>query len=488
MSFEDALHGMLGRYMTAPQWLRSLAGGAYRRLPSSVKYGNRFASYQRDAELGCNGVPRELVEARLARTLRQALTFVPHYQRYRELAEDSCDAFSRLAALPLVSKLEIKHDLHRFVSSAVPARRRLRMFTGGSTAHPMLFYLERRATRPRETAYGRTIDTALLGARPGDWTLSLRGRTVGTAIRPDGRIWLSEPIKRHLIFSSDHLEARYMRHYTDALRRFRPRLVHAFPSALYPLCRWLTENPCPEFTEGVSGVLLTSENVYGFQLELFRQVFRSPIILHYGHSERALLATSTRSSDRYHLWPLYGYAELVTSAGSSITDPGVLGEIVATGFDNAAMPFIRYRTGDLGAWSPVASDDGLIRQVMERVDGRLQEFVVCRDQRLVSVTTLGAAHFSDLAAADAIQFEQHCPGELTLRFVGARPMSSLERSAISRAIEVKTQGGCRVRIEQVDRIERTARGKQRMLLQHLSLDRYLGASVMPEVEESLLSR
>jgi phenylacetate-CoA ligase len=280
-----------------------------------------------------------------------------------------------------------------------------------------------------------------------------------------------------------------MAQYVEPLRRMRPRLIHAFPSALYPLCRWLLDHPCPEFSDGVKGVLLTSENVYGFQLQLFRQVFACPIILHYGHSERALLATSTLRSDRYHFWPLYGYAELVNAAGRTITVPGEVGEIVATGFDNAAMPFVRYRTGDLGAWSSAhASEASSFVQIMERIDGRLQEFVVCSDARLVSVTTLGAAHFSELAVADAIQFEQHTPGELILRFAGTRPLSAHERRGIAGAIEVKTQGGCRVAIERVDRIERTARGKQRMLIQHLPLDRYLGASITPQAEMNLISQ
>lgn len=486
MAIEDTLHELLASYMEAPQWIRSLAGRSYRALPPSLKYGPRYGDYLRDAALGFRGVPHEIVEARLARTLRTAISSVPFYAHYRDLADDTRDAFARLADLPLVSKLQIKDNPRDFLSLSVPARRRVRMFTGGSTAHPMLFYLERAVTRPRETAYSVTIDRTLLSARPDDWTLSLRGRTVHAAQQPTGQMWLTEPIKRHLIFSSDHLEARFMPRYTEALRRFRPRLVHAFPSALYPLCCWLTEHPCPEFTENVSGILLTSENVYGFQLGLFRQVFRCPIVLHYGHSERALLATTTGQSDEYHFWPLYGYAELFTAAGERIQEPGVVGEIVATGFDNAAMPFIRYRTGDLGAWSRPTSNDAECGQTMERLDGRLQEFVVCADARLVSITTLGAAHFSDLAVADSIQFEQHAPGEIVLRIAGTRSISEEQRRTVARAIEQKTLGGCRVRIELVDRIQRSARGKHRMLIQHLPLDRYLGASVTPQAEETLI--
>ena len=39
----------------------------------------------------------------------------------------------------------------------------------------------------------------------------------------------------------------------------------------------------------------------------------------------------------------------------------------------------------------------------------------------------------------------------------------------------KTQGGCDVRVEHVDHIPRTTRGKFRMLVQNIDLQRYLGA-------------
>src|SRR5262249_578594 len=151
--------------------------------------------------------------------------------------------------------------------------------------------------------------------------------------------------------------------------------------------------------------LLTSENVYDFQLDLFRKVFACPIINHYGHSERVLMAVSLANDDRLHFLPLYGYPELLDSNAMPITEPGRLGEIVGTPFDNAAMPFVRYRTGDLGMWDEVPTLQGKVRLVMRRIEGRLQEFVVCRDARLVSITTLGAAHFHELANVETIQFE-----------------------------------------------------------------------------------
>jgi len=141
------------------------------------------------------------------------------------------------------------------------------------------------------------------------------------------------------------------------------------------------------------------------------------------------------------------------------------------------MPFIRYRTGDYGVLggAPHRSLPGF--PVVERIEGRLQEFVVCHDHRLITVTTLGSAHFEELDSCLRIQYEQHEPGRLVLRVVPLRPLSVQARASIERAVHEKTQGGCAVHVEEVSSIPLTARGKQRLLLQHIPLERYLGAAM-----------
>jgi len=473
MALEDLLHPLLGRYMQASPLLREGAGHLYRCLPERLKYGARYRHFEREVALGLDGVDPALVERKLAATLHAACASVPAYRRWRVLAADRRPSFERLLDLPLRCKLDLKSDLPSYVAQGIPRWRAMRSFTGGSTTHPMMFFLERATSRPRETAYLNWIERNLLRREPDDWVLSLRGRTVAGAARADGSWVMLEPIKRHVILSSDHLEPRFMQRYVQALRERRPRLIHAFPSALYPLARWLEAHPCREFTDGVRGILLTSENVYEFQLALFARVFECPVVSHYGHSERVLMGQSGTSGAPYCFWPLYGWLELVDPSGHPIESPGVLGEIVGTSFDNAVMPFVRYRTGDLGAWAEPPVPGRAPR--LTRIEGRLQEFLVCADHRLVSITTLGAAHFSELSAADAIQFHQSEPGQVELHLIARRALSARDRDAVAAAVRAKTQGGCVVRVIESTSLYRTPRGKQPLLVQKLDLSRYFGS-------------
>lgn len=476
MSLEDWLHPFLPSYIGWPQWAKSLLGNTYGLIPASWRRGRSYSAFVdllRDRSLAA--VKRRTRSA-LGDTLAWALATVPFYSASRHLAEEAIhgDPLYVLAQLPVLSKADYKRNLHQHLSTRMPASARMTTFTGGSTASPMMFFLQKGVTRSREYAFMDDFH-ARVGLGDKDIVLAMRGRNVPTAVRPGGKVWMYEPIKRQLILSTDHLEPCFMHAYEDALRQFHPPYIQAFPSALYPLARWLSEHPLPEFTEQVRGVMLYSENVPEFQMRLLRKIFHCPVLRHYGHSERVLMAATLPDDDRYHFWPQYGYFELLDESGRSVTRPGELGEIVGTSFDNRVMPFVRYRTGDMAILSDKSpSLPGY--PVVERIEGRLQEFIVTRDHRLISICTMGTAHSEALAGLDALQYEQKEPGRILLRVISRAPLDGELRHKIARTVEEKTQYGCVADIVQTDSIPRTAGGKHTMLVQHIDISHYLGTA------------
>src|SRR5258706_14199898 len=140
------------------------------------------------------------------------------------------------------------------------------------------------------------------------------------------------------------------------------------------------------------------------------------------------------------------------------------------------MPFVRYRTGDLAMLSDRSHPLLPGYPACERIVGRLQEFIVCRDHRLVSITTIGGAHFPELAAIETIQYEQDRPGEVALKVVADHPLTPEQGDRIGRAAAPKMQGGCDVHVVQGDHLARPAPGNPRMLIQNLDIRRYFGAA------------
>lgn len=479
MGFEDRIYPLLSLYIKSPQWVKSTLGRAYLVLPTLLRRGGHYRRFVAEAEQRDPAALAALARGKLGATLAWALDTVPFYQPYRHLrAQLAVDPYAVLAQLPLVGKPALKADLQQYLSTAMPPSRQLPTFTGGSTAHPMLFHLHKGISRAKEYAFMDSFHRRVgLGER--DVVLALRGRSVPSAGRPGGALWMYEPIKRQLILSCDHLERANMADYVAAIRTWRPTYIQAYPSALHPLARWLKEHPAPDVTAAIRGIMLYSENLYDGQLALLREVFDCPVLCHYGHSERVLMAASMPDDDRCFFWPQYGHVELVDGHGRPVTQPGMLGELVGTGYDNRVMPFVRYRTGDMAILSERAHPDLPGYFAVERIEGRLQEFLVCHDRRLISICTMGAAHFDDLADVAMIQYEQHQPGQFVLKVVAAQPLAAAVRTRIERAVVAKTQGGCRVEVREVPHIARTGNGKHRMLIQHLDISNYYGASSAP---------
>jgi phenylacetate-CoA ligase len=477
MFIEDRIHAYVKHYTAAPQWVKTMAGGIYSVLPPALRYGRAYGRFMADIRQSSDpSLFQPQAQARLLQTLRHAANTVPAHAHMKAEAARDRSGLELLAQFPLLEKADFKANTARYLSSAMPASTHLMAYTGGSTSVPMKLYLEKSVSRSKDFAYNSTFDH-LSGVGRGDIILALRGRTVPGSERPDGPIWMFDPIKRYLHLSSDHLEPKHMQRYLGALRKWKPTFVHAFPSALVPLFRWLHENDGHDVLQRLRGVQLFSENVYDHQLEFLGSVLNCPVLLDYGHSERAVKAISLKEDSRYFFWPLYGKVELVDRHGKPITQPGVLGEIVATGFDNRVMPLVRYRTGDLAMWSarPNTTRPGF--DVVDKLEGRVQEFLVCSDHRLISIATIGAAHFEQLSGSDLMQFEQSEPGRAKLLVVSPVALASGVADQLRAGILEKTQGGLDVEVLRVERIARTVTGKHPLLVQRIDLSGYLGARI-----------
>lgn len=481
MAIEDLLHPWLKHYTAGPQWVKTLVGGGYSLLPARLRHGAAVRRFSAQAELRDPRALRELSRLRLAETLRWALQTVPAYADWRAEVAGEFDPHELLVRLPRLEKAALKVGLEEHVSTATSPGQRLVTHTGGSTSIPMRLYLERHVSRAKDFAYTRCWDHSI-GIGPRDRVFVLRGRTVPGAGAYGDRVWSWDPIRRFVHLSSDHLEPEYMPRYLEAMRRWKARYIQAFPSAIVPLAHWLREHPAPDVTQRIAAIQLYSENTYPHQVELLREVFGCPVFLEYGHSERAAKAISAADDPRYCFWPSYGHVELLRPDGQPVQQPGELGEIVATAFDNRVMPLLRYRTGDLAT---LAEASPLFPGFLAagRIEGRLQEFLVCADHRVVSICSIGAAHFDALAGAQRMQFEQREPGRAVLHVAADVPLRPGIVTALQRGMREKTQGGIEIEVQRVDAIRPTRAGKYLLLRQHLDVSRYLGATMGPGAQK-----
>ncbi|RMF68356.1 MAG: phenylacetate--CoA ligase family protein, partial [Calditrichaeota bacterium] len=340
----------------------------------------------------------------LRRIIEHAYRNTAGYRRlYDEAGVDpgSLQDLDDIRRFPFVEKETIRDALDEF-SVDMPGR--TYVTTGGSTGIPFGMYRDPQAFA-KELA-SKAHQYARVGWREGDRQFVLRGVPIQTRDHVQ-----FVPKFNELRCSSYHLVPEWMEYFTRRGLAYKPEWLRCYPSSGYLFARFLRDRGWT--FPGVKGILCASENLYDFQKELLQEVFQARVFSHYGHYELAVLAGFCEFEDTYHVLPQYGFAELLDRQDRPVTRAGEMGEIVATSFIMHATPFIRYRTRDfavLKGWG--CSSCGRPYQVWERIEGRLQEFIVTGTGRLISMTAINF-HDDIFDHIRQFQFEQTERGRLT---------------------------------------------------------------------------
>jgi len=401
----------------------------------------------------------QLSEAR--RIIRYAYENTVAYRSLYDQAgvsPDSIRTLEELRKFPFVEKEMIRDALEDF---SVPMEGRTYVTTGGSSGIPFGMYRDPGAF-PKELA-SKAHQYYRVGWREGERQIVLRGQPIPSCDHVE-----FIPEFNELRCSSYHLTPEWMEIYCQKACEYEPEWLRCYPSSGYLLARFLKEagRPFPK----LKGVLCASENFYDFQKDLIRKVFGGRVFSHYGHYELAALAGYCECEDTYHVLPQYGCVELIGSDGRPVTEPGGIGEIVATSFIMHATPLIRYRTRDLAVFKGWACGScGRPYQIWERIEGRLQEFIVTRAGRYISMTAINF-HDDVFDQIKQFQFYQEERGKVTLRYVPKSGLGDGVLENIRGRLLVKLGDDVALTFHAVDDITVTPRGKRRFLIQKLNIE------------------
>jgi len=419
----------------------------------------------------------EQLEAYQLRQLNKLLTHaynnVPYYAKVfneRGLTPHDIRDFDHLQELPFLTKEIVRKNFEALKARNYAPHKFEYVTTGGSTGTPLGFYYERGASRAKEWAFIRTL-WGRVGYKFTDKCVVLKGDAVDTADK--GVYWKSALFGRWLVFSPYHMNDASLPTYVARMREFRPKFVLAYPSTITIVANFMKKYDVKPFTT-LKAILCGSENIYEWQRDLLEQVFRCRVFSWYGQSEMGTLAGECEMSAQYHVFPEYGYMEIIDKHGKPVTRDGDVGEIVTMGFNNLIFPLIRYKTGDHGSFSEATCTCGRHYKLVEKVEGRwLQELIVAQDNTVFPFTALNM-HSDVYDNVEQFQFFQERAGELILNIVKTADYTDHDSEKIRRELGKKLGRNMKLEIEFVDHINRTKAGKFKFVVQKLPVDRLIG--------------
>ncbi len=151
--------------------------------------------------------------------------------------------------------------------------------------------------------------------------------------------------------------------------------------------------------------------------------------------------------------------ESVDASGAP-AGPGELGELVVTHLENYALPFLRYRTGDMGRLGDSACPCGRGLPVMEVAAGRSTDFLVRRDGAVVHALAVIYA-FRELPGIRSFRVHQRSVDDVSVLIVKADNYGAESDGRIAAEIRRRLGGSVQVEITAVDRIPGERSGKYR---------------------------
>ena len=439
-------------------------------LPDRIRFGSDFQqtlNLLRETDRWSEDQLNDYQIRQLKNTLSNVASSVPFYiKTFKDwgIAVDRINDLSDLKKIPIMTKNIMRSDIHNFLSEKYKKNRLIHATTSGSSGQTFDFYKSRKHSA-QEWAFITHL-WSRIGFTNKDWRIVMRGPIVGHSKK--GVYWQYKPKNRELILSTYHMSDENMFQYVNIIKESGYKFLHCHPSSAFIFANFLNNNniTCP-----LKAVLAASETVYPFQRKIMEDVFQCRVYSFYGQSEQVCLAGECEESEFYHIQPEYGITEILDANGNEIKDENQIGEIVATGFINDAMPFIRYRTADLATISPHQCSCGRKHKLIKRIEGREHEYVVTRDGRLVSLTGLiHGQHFDAFSKIIKMQIYQKHKGGIEVRIVKNSDFTKEDEIKISQGIMQCLISGMDIKFVYLEDIPLSKRGKHKFLIQEIKMD------------------
>ncbi|MEZ4481904.1 MAG: hypothetical protein R3B97_12275 [Dehalococcoidia bacterium] len=440
-------------YGKLPYRAQSVAVAAAGAIRERRKFGPRFderVGWYLANDRRTTAEVAAIRDARLRRIVRHAARTVPYWRDQfgaAGLAPESVRTVEDLAPLPLLGRAGVVGAGDRLISTAVPARQRVRQHTGGTTGAGLVFWTTWESLRDQEAVWWR--HRVRHGIDRGTWFAQFTGQPIISGSRGRPPYWHVNRFSRCVLYSVHHLSPQTAHAYLqDLVRRGLPWL-HGFPSFLSYLAR---EAIAGGVTLRPAWVSTGAENLLGWQRDIIREAFAVEPFQHYGLSEGVANASQCPEG-RLHVDEDYSAVEFISNGDGTHA-------IAGTNLSNAAMPLIRYVTDDIAVLAD-GCDCGLPGRALASIDGRLEETI-----ELVDGTRIGMVEqlFWELTGVAEAQVRQSRPGRCTIHLV-PRP-SYNERHRDMLLAEAHSRFGDRLHIDikLVDSIPRTAGGKLRLVV------------------------
>lgn len=448
-----------------PNFIKAPAKNIYNSIPEYIKGSSCFKEkykFLEKSQYWTKSQHEEYQMEQLNKLIKHAYETVPYYKKIfieRGLTPKSIQNFNDLKQLPYLSKEIIQNNLNDLVSNKYNKNNMVYVTTSGSTGIPMAFYDQKYLATDLENAFMfNQWNRVGFDINKRNRCVILRGNILKNGI--------SKKVGDQLILSSFHLSEDNMKKYIKMIEDFQPDFIQAYPSSIDILSDFIIDNGIFIKLKQLKAILCGSENIYAFQRKKIEKAFNTRVYSWYGHTEKCCLSGECEKSDYYHIFSEYGYTELINENGKDVTEEGEVGEIVATGFNNYIVPFIRYKTMDLAVNTNEMCSCGRNYRLIKNIQGREQEQIVTKNGTKIS-NMIFTQHYNVFEKIKIMQLEQNEIGKVVVKIVKKENFNNDDLNEMINKIKSIVGKQLDIKVKFVTNINRTIAGKYKFLIQNI---------------------
>lgn len=457
--------------------IRSPLYSAYLRLSGRGKQLGFYSHFQKLQFESRRDMWHRHVD-RVSHMLRFSRSNVPYYRDiFKDLSitEDDIanDPLGVLRLMPLLDRSVLRDRFEDLKARDLGNRRWYLNSSGGSTGEPVQFVQDAQyhaASMANKYLFDEWSGCSLGMPKVLLWG-SERDLLVGKeSFRARVGRWLRNecPLNAFRTTTADMFQ------FVETINRVRPVQLLAYVDIATELANFIENEGLCVYSP--KSVMTTAGTLYPHMREVIERVFRAPVFNRYGSREVGDIACECEKAEGLHINPSTHHVEILRPDGS-YCDPGEIGEVVVTLLTNEAMPLLRYRIGDMAAWTDETCSCGRQWPLLKEVSGRIMDVLRRKDGSSVTpayfVHFFGVVERGDLSFIKKYQLIQEDFDSLRLLIVSDlaadQVMSNIEkaRGVIEQIVRRVMGDSCQLSIECVPDIPKTSSGKYRYIVSKL---------------------
>ena len=448
---EMDLYGSIVKHVFHPLWV-------FRNKSSLLKYLKELE----ETQYYSTEKIKNLQWMRLMTLLKHAYENCPFYRkRFLKVGLNPSQICSPddLLKLPPLTKSDVQENLLEMIAENYTKNELVRDTTGGSTGDPLVFYYSKDRRDSRNAAQIRHDRWSF-------WDIGDRAAYIWGA---GGDIHSAKSLKdkfRNILLRRNSpflntyaMNENDMYFFAKKIKKFKPKAILGYAQSTTVFAKFLQEHKI--FDIHPSAIVSSAEMLLPEDRKLIENVFHCKIFDRYGCREVGIIANECEAHEGLHVNAENLYVEFIREGKPVV---GKSSEILITDLRNYAMPFIRYKIGDVSRLLKKPCPCGRGLPLMDTIEGRVTDFITTPEGKLSSGVALTLYLITNIAGIKQAQLIQEEINQLKVRLVKGKEFTKDSAKKLFDNIVKLVGNKVKIEIQYVNEIPKGPSGKCRFVI------------------------